>query len=110
MLFRSNYEPCGLGQLISFKYGTVPIVRKTGGLADTVHDFNDKTGEGEGFVFEEYSAKALLGAVKHACDTFAKQAAWQALQAKIMQLDYSWDASAKKYIALYMKAFNKVVK
>jgi len=107
-LMPSRYEPCGLGQLISFKYGSVPIVRKTGGLADTVHDFNTKTGEGEGFVFEEYSSKALLAAVKKAVETFHKKTIWKALQEKIMQLDYSWDSSAKKYVSLYLKALAKI--
>lgn len=107
-LMPSLYEPCGLGQLISFKYGTIPIVRKTGGLADTVHDFNPKTGEGEGFVFEKYSSKALLNAVKRAIETYHKKTLWKPLQEKVMQFDYSWDASAKKYVALYMKALGKV--
>ena len=104
----SRYEPCGLGQLISFKYGTIPVVRKPGGLADAVHDFNSRTGEGEGFVFEEYSSRALLAAVKRAIETFHKKTLWKPLQEKIMQLDYSWDASAKKYVSLYMKALGKI--
>ncbi|MFA6431558.1 MAG: glycogen synthase GlgA [Candidatus Margulisiibacteriota bacterium] len=104
----SLYEPCGLGQLISFKYGTVPIVRKTGGLADTVNDFVPATGKGEGFVFEEYSAKALLDAVRRACKVYLNKPAWTKLQFKIMQLDYSWDSSAKKYVSLYMKALSKI--
>jgi starch synthase len=103
-LMPSRYEPCGLGQLISFKYGTVPIVRKTGGLADTVTEFNPKTGEGEGFVFEGYGSSALLAAVKRACDTYKKKTIWSKLQEKIMELDYSWDASAKKYLELYQAA------
>ncbi|MBN3033909.1 MAG: glycogen synthase [Candidatus Saganbacteria bacterium] len=107
-LMPSRYEPCGLGQLISFKYGTVPIVRQTGGLADTVHDFDPKTGTGEGFVFEEYSSKALFQAVKRAIETFHKKAVWKPLQEKIMGLDYSWDASAKKYVSLYMKALAQI--
>jgi len=107
-LMPSRYEPCGLGQLISFKYGTIPIVRKTGGLADTVNDFHPKTGEGEGFVFEEYSSKALLDAIKRAIETYHKKTLWKPLQEKVMELDYSWDASAKKYISLYMKALAKV--
>lgn len=107
-LMPSRYEPCGLGQLISFKYGTIPIVRKTGGLADTVHDFNPKSREGEGFVFEEYSSKALLDAIKRAIETYHKKTAWKPLQEKVMQLDYSWDASAKKYVSLYMKALAKI--
>lgn len=107
-LMPSRYEPCGLGQLISFKYGVVPIVRKTGGLADTVHDYNPKTGEGEGFVFEEYSSRALLSTVKRALETFHKKTLWKPLQEKVMDLDYSWDASAKKYVSLYMKALGKI--
>jgi starch synthase len=107
-LMPSRYEPCGLGQLISYRYGTIPIVRKTGGLADTVHDFNHKTGEGEGFVFEEYSSEALLNAVKRAIETYHKKTLWKPLQEKVMELDYSWDASAKKYVSLYMKALAKV--
>jgi starch synthase len=107
-LMPSLYEPCGLGQLISFKYGTIPIVRRTGGLADTVHEFDPKTGEGEGFVFEEYSSKALLGAIKRGCENFHKKSIWKPLQEKVMQLDYSWDASAKKYVSLYMKALAKI--
>ena len=101
-------SPTSLGQLISYRYGTIPIVRKTGGLADTVHDFNPKTGAGEGFVFEEYSSKALLEAVKRAIATYHKKTLWKSLQEKVMRLDYSWDASAKKYVALYMKALEKV--
>lgn len=107
-LMPSLYEPCGLGQLISFKYGTIPIVRKTGGLADTVHQFDSKTGEGEGFVFLEYSSKALFTAIRQAIETFHKKTVWKPLQEKVMQLDYSWDYSAKKYVALYMKALEKV--
>jgi starch synthase len=103
----SRYEPCGLGQLISFKYGTIPIVRKTGGLADTVRDFNSKTGEGDGFVFEEYSSSALCDAVKRAIETYKKKSLWKRLQEKVMEYDYSWEASAKKYEGLYAEAAKK---
>ncbi|MDI6731529.1 MAG: glycogen synthase GlgA [Candidatus Margulisbacteria bacterium] len=106
-LMPSHYEPCGLGQLISFKYGTIPIVRKTGGLADTVQNFNSKTGDGTGFVFEEYHSEALIRTIKNACDTFHKKNLWKALQEKVMRLDYSWEASAKKYVELYAKATGK---
>ncbi|MDD5383235.1 MAG: glycosyltransferase, partial [Candidatus Margulisbacteria bacterium] len=109
-LMPSLYEPCGLGQLISFKYGTIPIVRKTGGLADSVHNFDPKTGEGDGFVFEAYNPQALLDAIKRAVETFLKKAIWRKLQETVMDYDYSWDASAKKYIALYVKALAKVIK
>lgn len=106
-LMPSKYEPCGLGQLISFKYGTVPIVRKTGGLADTVKDYNLNTGEGDGFVFEEYSSAALLLAIRRALSLSQDQGRWQMLMKKIMKYNYSWENSAKKYIALYKKARTK---
>ncbi len=109
-LMPSRYEPCGLGQLISFKYGTIPIVRKTGGLADTVHDFDPESGEGDGFVFEEYTASALMGAIERAIGTYKDKGLWMLLQERVMEYDYSWDASAKKYISLYMKALDKVIK
>jgi len=97
-LMPSRYEPCGLGQLISYKYGTIPIVRKTGGLADTVTD------NVTGFVFEEYSAAALNDAIKRAVAAFSDRKKWKDLMVKVMRLDYSWNASAKKYVELYKKA------
>ncbi|MBU0672950.1 MAG: glycogen synthase [Candidatus Margulisbacteria bacterium] len=103
-LMPSKYEPCGLGQLISFKYGTIPIVRKTGGLADTVHDSKD------GFVFEEYTGQALLAAIRRAIEAYQDKATWKKMQEQVMAYDYSWDASAKKYISLYTKALDKVIK
>ncbi len=109
-LMPSRYEPCGLGQLISFKYGTVPIVRQTGGLADTVREFDLKTRAGEGFVFEKYESQALVAAVQRAVSVFRQKGFWTDLQTKVMKLDYSWDASAKKYVALYSKALDKIIK
>lgn len=103
----SLYEPCGLGQLISFKYGTVPVVRKTGGLADTVQDFDPKTKKGNGFVFEDYNADALFDAVKRAYDVYKKKTVWNSLCKKIMGQDFSWTSSAKKYVDLYKKALAK---
>ena len=107
-LMPSKYEPCGLGQLVSFKYGTVPIVRKTGGLADTVHDYNPASGEGDGFVFEDYTYTALISTVKRAIETYQQKAIWSKLQKKGMGYDYSWNNSAKKYVSLYMKALAKI--
>jgi starch synthase len=107
-LMPSKYEPCGLGQLISFRYGTVPIVRSTGGLADTVKEFDPKTGEGDGFTFSQYASKALLSAVKKALQTYEKKSIWKILQEKVMDYDYSWDASAKTYVSLYLKALAKI--
>lgn len=107
-LMPSRYEPCGLGQLISFKYGTIPIVRKTGGLADTVHDLNPKTGKGDGFVFEEYSSAALLDAIKRAVAAYQKKKTWLGLMEKVMCYDYSWATSARKYVDLYKRALKKI--
>jgi starch synthase len=101
-LMPSLYEPCGLGQLISYKYGTVPIVRKTGGLADSVQD------EVTGFVFEEYSGNALLDAIKRALAAYGSRSKWKKLVVKDMGLDFSWNSSAKKYVDLYKKAIDKV--
>ena len=82
-LMPSRYEPCGLGQLISFKYGTIPIVRRTGGLADTVKQFDPKTGYGDGFVFEEATPKALYQAIKNAVDVYKKRPKiWKGLMKK----------------------------
>ena len=103
-LMPSRYEPCGLGQLISFKYGAVPVVRRTGGLADTVHDGQD------GFVFTDYSGAALLDAVKRALAAYQDKTAWLKMQQKMMAYDYSWSASAKKYVRIYAKALDKVIK
>lgn len=107
-LMPSLYEPCGLGQLISFKYGTIPIVRRTGGLADTVENFDPVIGKGEGFVFQGYNSQELADAVKRALDAYKRKELWETLQKRVMKLDYSWDASAKKYVSLYMKALKKV--
>jgi len=107
-LMPSKYEPCGLGQLISFKYGTVPIVRKTGGLADTVQNYDPQKQTGNGFVFEEYSSGALIDAVKRAVMAYKDKKKWEALMKKDMNLDFSWESSAKKYLSLYKKAIEKV--
>jgi starch synthase len=106
-LMASRYEPCGLNQLYSFRYGTVPIVRATGGLDDTVTDFNRKTGEGSGFKFREYSADAMLAKIREALECYADKRLWAALVKKAMELDFSWGRSAKDYLALYEKALKK---
>jgi len=106
-LVPSRYEPCGLSQLISFKYGTVPVVRKTGGLADSVQNFEPGSGGGTGFVFKEYSSAALLEAVKRAAGVYKNQKVWKKLIIKDMGLEFSWDASAEKYLELYKKALLK---
>ena len=100
----SRYEPCGLGQMIAMRYGTVPVVRGTGGLADTVADYQPATGEGNGFVFENYSSYACLVAVLRAVEAFRRPEEWRALQRRGMEADFSWAASAQRYVELYHKA------
>ncbi|MFH1453598.1 MAG: glycogen/starch synthase [Armatimonadota bacterium] len=102
-LMPSRYEPCGLNQIYSLKYGTSPIVRKTGGLADTVVNFNEKTNKGTGFVFDKYSAKDLLKSVKRAYKLYRDKKKWDKLVQNAMNQDFSWKRSAKEYIKLYRK-------
>ncbi|MEW6410825.1 MAG: glycosyltransferase, partial [Nitrospirota bacterium] len=102
-LMPSRYEPCGLGQLISLRYGTIPIVRKTGGLADTVEEFNPDKGTGNGFTFEDYSSEAMLNAIRRAKEIYRDKELWGRLVANAMQCNFSWEASAEKYIKLYEK-------
>jgi len=100
-LMPSHYEPCGLNQMISLKYGTVPIVRATGGLDDTIDEFDPKTGRGNGFKFDDYSPEALVDCVDRALAAFKKQALWKKLVQNAMACDFSWKRSAKSYIRLY---------
>jgi starch synthase len=111
-LMPSLYEPCGLNQIYSLKYGTVPIVRKTGGLADTVQDWHEyKYGKGEetgtGFTFELYSAAALTEAVARGTDTFKFKDTWKIIQQNGMKKDFSWNKSAEEYFELYEKAVSR---
>lgn len=108
-LMPSRYEPCGLGQLISFRFGTVPLVRETGGLADTVKDFDPKTGKGTGFVFREYDANVFLEAVDRALEAFRDPKIWLKLVRNGMKSDFSWRASAKRYVELYERVERKPV-
>ncbi|MCK5833347.1 glycogen synthase GlgA [bacterium] len=103
-LMPSKYEPCGLNQMYSMAYGTIPIVRKTGGLADTVTQADLATDSGTGFVFEEYSKEAFLGAISLALKAFDDERAWRKLQQRAMSFDSSWENSAEKYIELYKQA------
>ncbi|HET6421236.1 MAG TPA: glycogen synthase GlgA [Geobacteraceae bacterium] len=107
-LMPSHYEPCGLGQLIALRYGTVPIVRKTGGLADTVLDARENYREPNGFTFEKYSAEAFWEAITRALDVYGERKKWEKLVRNGMNDDFSWEASAKKYDDLYRKALKKI--
>lgn len=109
-LMPSRFEPCGLGQLIAMRYGTIPIVRATGGLADTVHDFDRYPEAGNGFVFTEYTAGALLDASRRGLKLYRERPeAWRNLVRRVMEADYSWSKSAASYVELYQRAIGKVL-
>ena len=100
-LMPSYYEPCGLNQMYSMRYGTVPIVRATGGLDDTVENFDPARGSGNGFKFHDYTGAALLEKIREALYFYAKPEAWQVIQRNGMSVDNSWSAVAQKYLELY---------
>lgn len=106
-LMPSQYEPCGLNQMISMKYGSIPVVRATGGLNDTVNNFNPASGRGNGFKFEEYSSKALLDMLGKALTVYNDKQTMQKLIKNAMSADFSWDKSAEEYIKLYQLALKK---
>ena len=99
-LMPSRYEPCGMNQIYSLKYGTVPIVRATGGLDDTIEQWDPCT-KGTGFKFQEYAGEALLLTIRHALQAFRDQATWQTLMRNGMNKDFSWKASAREYGKIY---------
>jgi len=102
-LMPSRYEPCGLSQIYSLKYGTVPIVRATGGLDDTVDPWDPRTKKGTGFKFQEYTGDALLRAIHHALQVYKDQTSWERLMRNGMSKDFSWRVSAREYIRVYEK-------
>jgi len=103
-LMPSKFEPCGLGQLLAFRYGAVPVVRHTGGLIDTVQDITSDLREGTGFVFKDYHPAALMAAIERAIKVFELKENWMKLIQRIMALDFSWHSSARKYVAVYRQA------
>jgi len=106
-LMPSRYEPCGLGQMHSLRYGAVPLVRRTGGLADTVTDFNARTGRGTGFLFDEYAAPALVDCLRRALEVYGNAKRWKLLVQNGMKQDFSWEQSAREYVKVYRKAIRK---
>ncbi len=108
LLMPSKYEPCGLNQIYSLRYGTIPVVRATGGLDDTVRDYNGRNGNG--FKFKEYSSKALINKVKEAISAYKDKKAWEKLQKNAMKEDFSWESAARKYIDIYGLARKKLPK
>jgi starch synthase len=106
-LMPSRYEPCGLNQMYSLRYGTIPIVRATGGLADTIVDVDHDPDAGNGFVFREYQADRMLATIERAVAAFGNRTLWKKLVERAMAADFSWARSAEKYRQLYRKALQK---
>lgn len=108
-LMPSRFEPCGLGQLIAMRYGSVPIVRSVGGLANTVEEYDPHTGSGNGFTFTNYDPWEFLAAIGRATELYHFNDAWRVLQQRCMAADHSWQASARRYVEIYhlAKAFHQ---
>ena len=102
-LIPSRYEPCGLTQMYSLRFGTVPVVRATGGLDDTIQEYDRDLNAGNGFKFQEYSASALLSSLQKAVSVYRQQESWRLLVRKAMSCDFSWERSAREYLRLYEK-------
>ncbi|MFW5991766.1 MAG: glycogen synthase GlgA [Halanaerobiaceae bacterium] len=100
-LMPSKFEPCGIGQLIAFRYLTVPVVRETGGLVDTVNSYNEVTGEGNGFTFASYNAHDMLYTIKRALGFYHDRTHWDKIMENIKECNFSWIKSADEYISLY---------
>jgi starch synthase len=103
-LMPSRFEPCGLTQMYSLRYGTVPVVRSTGGLVDTVEPYDDSTGKGTGFRFDQADGTGLMWALDRALAARGDEKAWQKLMRNGMSRDFSWDRSARAYVELYGRA------
>ncbi len=103
-LMPSRYEPCGISQLISMRYGSIPIVHKTGGLSDTITDFDPRTGTGTGFVFNLYTGPDFLMALTRAIETYKYPKVWEHLTWQGMRSSFSWELPARKYVDLYVRA------
>jgi starch synthase len=106
-LMPSLFEPCGLNQMYSLRYGTVPIVRRTGGLADSVQQFDPSSAKGTGIVFNDYNATALGWAINFALDLYPEKATWRKLMRNGMSMDYSWEQQGQIYIDLFQRLTGK---
>lgn len=107
-LMPSRYEPCGISQLISLRYGSIPIVHRTGGLADTITDFEPRSGVGTGFLFYNYTGAELLMALTRAIETFKYPKVWEHLTWQAMRQSFSWELPARKYVELYRQAIKNL--
>jgi len=103
-LMPSKYEPCGLNQIYSLKYGTVPVVRATGGLDDTIEEWDAKAGTGTGFKFDSLLAVDLLATVDRALEAFRNKAGWRRLMLNGMERNFGWEQPAREYAVLYVEA------
>lgn len=104
VLMPSRFEPCGLTQMLAMRYGSIPVVHRTGGLADTVKEFDPASNSGNGFSFDRYDPFHLFAAIVRAIEVYKFPHIWQDLMQRAMLADYSWDASAEQYVALYRRA------
>jgi starch synthase len=102
-LMPSRFEPCGLTQMYAMRYGTAPIVRATGGLRDTVSEFDPTTGKGNGFVFEKFQTEQMVSAVRRMVATFANRKAWKRLMKNCFAADFSWDRAARQYVEWFTR-------
>ena len=102
-LLPSHHEPCGINQLKAMRYGCIPIVRRVGGLHDTVTNYNPATGKGNGFTFSSFNSYTLYGTVVRALENYRHRKSWRDLMVRVMQESNSWEIPAKKYITLYRK-------
>lgn len=107
LMMPSRFEPCGLGQIIALRYGTVPVVRGTGGLLDTVRDYSEDSSKGNGFIFHELSKLSLLDALIRAISVYEDKKKWERLVKRAMKEDYSWRMSGKKYLEMYKSLLNQ---
>jgi starch synthase len=110
LLMPSRFEPCGLSPLISLRYGSIPIVHETGGLAETITDFDPRTDQGNGFVFKSYAKEDFLVALTRALENFKYEKIWEHLVWRSMKQSFSWEIPAKKYIALFQRALQNKFK
>ena len=106
MVFPSRWEPCGLVQIEGMRYGALSVAREIGGLADTVKNFDPEKNEGWGFTFKDFDKWAFFAQIVRALETYRHKSLWEQLQKRAMQQDWSWDARADEYIALYQKAIH----
>ncbi|MEC0169505.1 glycogen synthase GlgA [Paenibacillus graminis] len=107
-LMPSKFEPCGIGQLLALRYGSIPVVRETGGLNDTVHAYNEETGEGNGFTFKDYNAHDMMYTLRRAVSFYQKPEHWKKVTKNAFAGDYSWNVSAQQYMEIYNRVLEHV--